>query len=125
MNLQEVAVVEDVAAAVGHTETHPKTTILMETGNCLLVKVQLMSLMLESLMKGVKGMVGLVGLSEVAAEVVSAMEKQEKVTVIALVGHWIAAAELVMGMLFYSLLVPIWQFVFLKGKFFVWTPAVF
>lgn len=99
MNLEEVAVVEDVVAVVGHTETRPKTTTLTETGNSLLVKVRLTRLMLESLMKGVMVMVGLVELTEVVAEVVSAMEKREKVTVSVLVGHWIAAAELVMGML--------------------------
>lgn len=64
-----------VAAAAGLTETHPKTTV-METGNFLLVKVPLMRLMLQRLMKGAVVMVHLVDLSEVDAEVVSAMEKR-------------------------------------------------
>lgn len=75
-----------VVAAVGLTETHPKTTV-METGNFLLVRVHLMRLMLQRHMKGVVVMVDLVGLSEVVAEVVSAMEKWEKAIVIVPAGH--------------------------------------
>lgn len=90
---EDVVMLVVVVLVVGPTETQTRMEIRTETGKYLLVKVHQTRLMLENLMKGVVAMVDLV----VAGEVVSAMEKQEKGTVIVLIGHLIAAVELDKG----------------------------
>ncbi|GFP90518.1 hypothetical protein PHJA_001195700 [Phtheirospermum japonicum] len=89
-----VAVAMDVLVVVVDRLGTPTMRIHMETGKYLLVKVHLMSLILENLLKGaVVVMVHLVVLSVVVAEVLSAMENLEE-NVTTPVGHMSGIVEL-------------------------------